>query len=272
MKLKNLGGKLIVKPGARINLSKYDPQDTTGVKSKEEALAVVEGNRRKLEHLQSLLYAEKKHSLLIVLQGMDASGKDGTIRHVMNGINPQGCNVTSFKAPSAEDLGHDFLWRMHKAVPPNGDIGIFNRSHYEDVLIVRVHNLVPREVWSGRYGQINRFEQFLSENQVKILKFFLHVGKDEQKKRLQDRLADPAKNWKMSLQDLKEREFWNAYKSAYEEALTKCSTPWAPWYIIPADKKWVRNLAVSQIIIEALESLDMKYPTLDYDPRKIVVK
>jgi PPK2 family polyphosphate:nucleotide phosphotransferase len=272
MKLKNLGKALIVKPGTKVKLSDVDPDDTAGIKNKGEALEVVERNRLKLEELHTLLYAENKHSLLIVLQGMDASGKDGTIRHVMNGINPQGCEVTSFKVPSAEELDHDFLWRIHKAVPPKGDIGIFNRSHYEEVLVVRVHNLVPREVWSERYKQINRFEQILSENQVKILKFFLHISKDEQKKRLRERLADPAKNWKMSLQDLKERELWKDYMEAYEDALTECSTEWAPWFIIPANNKWFRNLAVSEIIIEALESFDMKYPKLSFDPRKVVIK
>ena len=272
MKLRHLNKELLVKPGTRVKLSAVDPEDTAGVKDKEEALKVVERNRLKLEEMQTLLAAENKRSLLIVLQGMDASGKDGTIRHVMNGINPQGCEVTSFKVPNAEDLDHDFLWRIHKAVPPKGDIGIFNRSHYEDVLVVRVHSLVPRDVWSERYKQINRFEQILSENHVKILKFFLHISKEEQKKRLRERLADPAKNWKMSLQDLKERELWSDYMEAYEDVLTECSTERAPWFIIPADNKWFRNLAVSQIIIEALESLDMKYPTLSFDPSKIVVK
>lgn len=272
MNLKNLNRKLVVKPGTKVKLPDFDPEDTAGVKDKDEALEVMERNRLKLEKMHTLLAAENKRSVLIVLQGMDTSGKDGTIRHVMNGINPQGCEVTSFKAPSAEELDHDFLWRIHKAVPPKGDIGIFNRSHYEEVLVVRVHNLVPREVWSERYKQINRFEQILSENQVKILKFFLHISKDEQKKRLLERLADPAKNWKMNPQDLKEREFWKDYLEAYEDVLTECSTEWAPWFIIPANKKWFRNLAVSQIIIEALESLDMKYPKLSFDPRKIVIR
>jgi PPK2 family polyphosphate:nucleotide phosphotransferase len=271
MKLSNLSKALIVKPGAKVKLSDLDPGGTAGMKGKEEALGVIERNRLKLADLHTLLYAENKRSLLIVLQGMDASGKDGTIRHVMSGVNPQGCEVTSFKAPSAEELDHDFLWRIHKAVPPRGDIGIFNRSHYEEVLVVRVHNLVPREVWSGRYKQINRFERLLSENQVKILKFFLHISKDEQKKRLRERLADPAKNWKMNLLDLKERELWKDYMVAYEDALTQCSTALAPWFIIPADNKWFRNLAVSQIIVETLESFDMTYPKLSFDPRKVVV-
>jgi PPK2 family polyphosphate:nucleotide phosphotransferase len=272
MKLKNLSKKLIVKPGTKVKLSDIDPEYTTGVKDKDEAVEVVERNRLKLEELQSLLYAEKKRSLLIVLQGMDACGKDGTIRHVMNGFNPQGCVVTPFKVPSAEELDHDFLWRIHHEVPPRGDIGIFNRSHYEEVLVVRVHNLVSRKVWSERYKQINRFERFLSENHVKILKFFLHISKDEQKKRLLERLADPAKNWKMHPQDLKERRRWKDYMEAYEEALRECSTEEAPWFIIPANKKWFRDLAVSQLIIETLESFDMKFPKPSFDPKKMVVK
>jgi len=272
MKIKNLSKKLIVNPGTKVKLSDVDPGDTAGMKGKEDALEVVERNGPKLEELHALLGAENKRSLLIVLQGMDTSGKDGTIRHVMNGVNPQGCDVTSFKVPSAEELDHDFLWRIHKAVPPKGTIGIFNRSHYEEVLIVRVHSLVPRAVWSARYKQINRFEQQLSQNNVTILKFFLHISKGEQKKRLLERLADPTKNWKMSLQDLKERKLWTDYMEAYEDALTKCSSEWAPWFIIPADNKWFRDLAVSEIIVETLESLDMKYPKLSFNPRKIVVK
>jgi PPK2 family polyphosphate:nucleotide phosphotransferase len=272
MKIENLSRKMFVKPGAEVRLSDHDPRQTAGLKNEKDALQALETNRLKMEKLQTLLMAERKHALLIVLQGMDASGKDGTIGHVMAGINPQGCEVTSFKVPSAEEADHDFLWRIHKAVPAKGHIGIFNRSHYEDVLVVRVHYPAPREVWAARFKQINRFERTLAENGVKILKFFLHVSKGEQKKRLQERLADPAKNWKMRLPDLKERELWKDYMKAYEEALTECSTSAAPWFIIPADRKWFRNLAISQIIVEALESLDMKYPKLDFDPRRIVVK
>jgi len=203
---------------------------------------------------------------------MDASGKDGTIRHVMYGVNPQVCSVTSFKAPTSEELDHDFLWRIHNAVPPRGEIGIFNRSHYEDVLIVRVHDLVPKTVWSARYEQINDFEKMLSKNNVTILKFFLHISKDEQKERLQERLNDPTKNWKMNPEDLKERELWDDYQKAYEVAIEKCSTKYAPWYIIPANKKWFRNIAVSEIIIETLENLKMKFPKPAFDPSTIVVE
>lgn len=269
MNLKNLNRKLVVKPGTKVKLPDFDPEDTAGVKDKDEALEVMERNRLKLEKMHTLLAAENKRSVLIVLQGMDTSGKDGTIRHVMNGINPQGCEVTSFKAPSAEELDHDFLWRIHKAVPPKGDIGIFNRSHYEEVLVVRVHDLVPREVWSERYKQINRFEQILSENQVKILKFFLHISKDEQKRRFQQRIDDPDRRWKISQTDFDERKFWDDYTAAYEDVLAKCSTDHAPWFVIPANKKWFRNLAVSHIVAETLESMDMKFPPPTIDVKDL---
>ena len=187
----------------------------------------------------------------------------------MSGLNPQGCRVTSFKAPSAAELAHDFLWRIHAAVPAKGEIGIFNRSHYEDVLVVRVHKLVGEETWSARYEQINRFEETLSRNHIRILKFFLHISKAEQRKRLEERLRDPAKNWKISLADVAERKRWGAYVEAYEEALSRCSTEEAPWFIIPANRKWFRNLAVSQIIVEALEEMDMKFPPPSFDVSKV---
>ena len=206
------------------------------------------------------LYAESKHRLLIVLQAMDTGGKDGVIRHVMSGVNPQGCQVTSFKVPTAEELAHDFLWRIHQQVPRRGYIGIFNRSHYEDVLVVRVHDLVPKKVWQQRYEQINQFEKLLSETGTTILKFFLHISKDEQKRRLEARRDTPEKQWKFSLGDLKEREYWDDYMDAYEDALTRCSTRWAPWYIVPANQKWYRNLVVARTIVKTLESFDMKYP------------
>ena len=263
--------KLMVKPGSRVKLSSRDPDDTHGY-TKEKAALELEKHQARMAELQELLYADKKHSLLIVLQGLDASGKDGTIRHVMSGVNPQGCHVTSFKAPTAEDLGHDFLWRVHKAVPIKGEIGVFNRSHYEDVLVVRVHQLVPKSIWSGRYRHINDFERLLTDNGMKILKFFLHISKDEQKKRLAERLADPHKMWKFTLADIEERSYWDDYMRAYEDALSECSTGFAPWCVIPADKKWFRNLAVSQLIVETLDSLDMKFPKPEFDPTKIVIK
>ena len=211
----------------------------------------------------------RKRALLIVLQGLDTGGKDGTIRHVMSGVNPQGCKVTPFKVPAGEETDHDFLWRIHHAVPGFGYIGIFNRSHYEDVLVVRVHNIVPKSQWSRRYDQINNFEEFLTQNNVKILKFFLHISKDEQKKRLMDRIDDPDKHWKISEADFNERRFWNDYTAAYEDALTKCSTDAAPWYVIPSNKKWFRNLAVSHIIAETLEEMDLKLPKPSIDVKKL---
>src|SRR6266550_1185036 len=258
--------KLMVKPGSRAKLAGRDPDETFGY-TKEKAEQELQKHQAKLAELQELLYAEKKHALLIVLQAPDAGGKDGTIRHVMSGVNPQSCSVTSFKVPTAEERGHDFLWRIHKAVPITGNIGIFNRSHYEEVLVVRVHKLVPKSVWSARYRYINDFEEMLAENSVKILKFFLHISKDEQKRRFKQRLAEPDKMWKATPADFEERKYWEDYADAYEDALTRCSTRLAPWHVIPANKKWFRNLAVSQIIVDALQGLDMKYPKLNFDPK-----
>ncbi|HEY2931788.1 MAG TPA: polyphosphate kinase 2 family protein [Acidobacteriota bacterium] len=261
-----------VKPGKTVKLSRYDPDYTAGFKDKSEAEELLQKKIARLDELQNLLFAERKHALLVVLQAMDSGGKDGTIRRVMSGVNPQGCEVTSFKAPSAEEASHDFLWRVHHAVPARGEIGIFNRSHYEDVLVVRVHHLVPRPVWSRRYEQINAFEQILAENGVKILKFFLHISKDEQKKRLRERIEVPEKNWKVNPGDFDERKLWNQYMEAYQDALSRCSTERAPWFVIPANKKWLRNLAVSAIIVEALESLDMKFPAPPCDLSKLILK
>ena len=216
--------------------------------------------RDKLDDLQYLLYASKKFALLIVLQGMDGSGKDGTIRHVMSGVDPQGCRITSFKVPTPEDLSHDFLWRIHKAVPARGEIGIFNRSHYEDVLTVRVHNIVPRKVWSKRYEEINNFERLMTQNDVKILKFYLHISREEQLKRFKDRIKNPTKHWKLSAADFHERTYWKAYTTAYEDMLGKCSTKWAPWYIVPSDHKWFRNLVITHIIVKTLGDEKMKFP------------
>jgi PPK2 family polyphosphate:nucleotide phosphotransferase len=254
--------KLIVAPGHKFRLKKFDPAETFGV-TKEHAEEQLSKHVEKLQALHELLYAEGKRSLLIVLQGMDAAGKDGTIKHVMSGVNPQGCAVTSFKQPSTVELAHDFLWRIHAAVPGKGAIGIFNRSHYEDVLIVRVHKLLPRKVWESRYDQINAFEKILTENGVHILKFFLHMSSEEQKKRFEERLRDPDKNWKASAADFKEREYWDDYQEAYEAALERCSTDYAPWYAIPSDHKWFRNFAVSEVVIQTLAGLKMKYPKPD---------
>ena len=261
--------ELIATPGKKVRLEKWNPEETLGWSKNHKMKASLEKTIEKLDKLQYLLYAEHKRALLIVLQGLDAAGKDGTIRHVMSGVNPQGCRVTSFKKPTPEELAHDFLWRVHQAVPPVGDIGIFNRSHYEDVLIARVHNLVPKDVWSKRYDEINGFECMLDENNIKILKFFLHISKDEQKRRFEQRIEDQDRRWKISESDFAERKYWDDYTAAYEAVLTKCSTERAPWYIIPANKKWFRNLAVSHIIVETLESLQMKFPAPSVDISRI---
>jgi len=264
--------RFVVKPGTKVNLSERDADDAAGIADKNEARPALKRNVKRLGDLQYLLYAENKRALLIILQAMDAGGKDGTIRHVMGSLNPQGVEVTSFKAPAGEELAHDFLWRIHKAVPRKGRIGIFNRSHYEDVLIVRVRDLVPKEVWAARYQEINAFEEGLVAAGVHILKFYLHISKDEQLKRLKSRLKDPAKHWKVDPADFKERTHWDAYVEAYEDALSKCSTEAAPWYVIPSNQKWFRNLAVSAIMVDALQRLKMKFPEPAFDVSKIKVK
>ena len=269
MKIHN---RLFVIPGKKTKLSKFDPDDTLGLKNDEGSQKMLQKLVARLDDLQYLLYASKKYSLLILLQGIDGAGKDGTIRHVMSGVNPQGCRVTSFKTPSAEETAHDFLWRIHNAVPDRGEIGIFNRSHYEDVLVVRVHNLVPESVWSKRYQQINDFERTLAENNVKILKFFLHISREEQEKRFQQRLDDRTKWWKLSQHDFEERKYWNDYMHAYQDVLRYCSTPWAPWYVIPSNKKWFRNLAVSHIVVKTLEDLNMKFPKPSFNVSRYVLK
>jgi PPK2 family polyphosphate:nucleotide phosphotransferase len=236
-----------------------DAGQTHGV-SKEAGERQLKKNLDRLSVLQYLLYAESRRSLLVVLQGIDAGGKDGTIRHVMSGLNPQGVKVTAFKVPEGEEKRHDYLWRVHQAIPEFGQIGIFNRSHYEDVLVVRVHSLVPKAVWSKRYKQINEFEHMLTENNVRMIKFLLYIDKDEQARRFRERIEDKTKNWKFSPADLKEREYWDQYMDAYQDMLHKCSTHCAPWYVIPANKKWFRNLAVSQILCAELEAMKLRFP------------
>jgi PPK2 family polyphosphate:nucleotide phosphotransferase len=265
----NFSKELIVPRGEKVKLSKSDPEETLGWSKGHKMKASLAKSLERLDKLQYLLYAEKKRALLIVLQGIDAAGKDGTIRHVMSGVNPQGCKVTSFKKPSEEEMEHDFLWRVHKAVPEVGDIGIFNRSHYEDVLVVRVHNLVPKDVWSRHYDQINNFEKMLNENNVALLKFFLHISKDEQKKRFQQRINDPDRQWKISESDFDERKYWSDYTAAFEDMLTRCNGLYAPWYIIPSNKKWFRNLAVSHVIAETMENMHMKFPKPTVDIKKL---
>jgi PPK2 family polyphosphate:nucleotide phosphotransferase len=263
----------LVKPDTKVKLSKIDPSDTGDFKGgKEAALAEFEKLNGKLETLQELLFAEHKHKVLIVLQAMDAGGKDGTIRHVFEGVNPAGVRVASFKAPTAEELDHDYLWRIHKQAPGKGELVIFNRSHYEDVLVVRVHNYVPPEVWKKRFDQINEFERTLTENGTTILKFYLHIDLDEQKERLQARLDDPTKRWKFRLGDLEERKLWGNYMEAFEDVLSKTSTDYAPWYIIPANRKWYRDLVISSVLVDALEGLKMKYPESEENLDGVVIE
>ena len=257
--MKHLARELIIAPGSKIKLAHFDPAGTYGV-DKSSAAGQLTKNLERLSVLQYLLYAEGRRSLLVVLQGIDAGGKDGTIKHVMSGLNPQGVSVTSFKVPEGPEKRHDYLWRIHNAVPEAGKIGIFNRSHYEDVLVVRVHNLVAKQVWRKRFDQINDFESMLAGNGTRIVKFLLYISKEEQAKRFRQRLEDKSKAWKFSPADLKEREHWDEYIEAYEDVLRKCSTEAAPWYLIPANHKWFRNLAVSQILCETLESMDLKFP------------
>ena len=261
-----------VEPGQKINLQDISPDDTGKLTSKKKAAKLLAQTTEQMAELQNILYAQSKHALLIVLQAMDAGGKDGTIRNIMSGVNPQGVRVTSFKKPTEEELSHDFLWRIHKAAPSRGMIGIFNRSHYEDVLVVRVHNIVPRSVWETRYEHINNFERLLTDSGVTILKFFLYISKAEQRERFQARLNQPHKRWKFNPADLGERDRWDDYMHAFEDVFARCSTNYAPWYIVPANKKWYRNAVISQKTVETLEGLNLKYP----DPIKglddIVIK
>jgi len=264
--------KFLAKSNEKINLSKIPTDDTQNFADKSDANKMVEENIERMQELQYQLYASDKYSLLFIFQAMDAAGKDSTIKHVMSGLNPQGTQVFSFKKPSDEELDHGYLWRISKALPERGRIGIFNRSHYEEVLVVRVHDLIkyqklPEEVttndiWQKRYEQINNFEKYLYENGTIILKFFLHVSKEEQKKRFLERIEDKSKNWKFAEADLKEREYWNDYQKCYQEAISATSKDYAPWFVIPADKKWFTRLLVSEIIVKKLESLNLKYPEL----------
>lgn len=264
--------RYLVKQGKNIRLTDFDPNDTGKYKGeKDDGLELLGELNLALENLQELLYAEHKHRVLIVLQGMDTSGKDGVISHVFEGVNPQGVRVASFKVPTPEELDHDYLWRVHKQTPGKGEMVIFNRSHYEDVLVVRVHNLVPEPVWRKRYDQIKNFEKQLAQEGTVILKFFLHIDKDEQKQRLQDRLNDPTKIWKFNPGDLKERELWDQYAAAYEDAINLTSTDEAPWYVVPANKKWYRNLVIASVLVDALKKLNMQSPQPDFDPATIVI-
>ncbi len=267
-----------VKPGGQLSLKRYDPDDTGDYKQndqgKEKAKAETAKLIASLDGLQERLYANATRSLLIVLQGMDTSGKDGTIKSVMSGVNPQGCKVVAFKAPSKDELAHDFLWRVHREVPPKGYIGIFNRSHYEDVLITRVHGWVSGKAVKRRFDQIKEFEELLTESGTTVLKFFLHISKDEQKERLTARIADPEKRWKWNSGDLEERKLWNEYLKAFEDVMSATSTDCAPWYIVPANRKWYRNLVVADRIVNVLENMKLKTPPapdgVDFNKLRIV--
>jgi PPK2 family polyphosphate:nucleotide phosphotransferase len=256
-----------------VDLNSWDPNDKSHfpISKKEGKKKLLELNEE-LEALQELLYAEGKHKVLIVLQAMDTGGKDGTIRHVFEGVNPQGVKVAPFKVPTPKELAHDYLWRVHKHTPGKGEIVIFNRSHYEDVLVVRVHDLVPEEVWSKRFEHIRSFEKTLADEGTTILKFYLHINREEQKERLQARLDEPHKNWKFSKGDLAERALWDQYQAAYQEALAKTSTEYAPWYIVPANRKWYRNLVISTIVIQKLNSLNMAFPAPEEGLEGIVIE
>jgi len=265
--------RYLVKPEEKIKLSDWDPNDTSEFKgTKEQRRIEIENLNKRLEELQEVLFAEHKHKVLIVLQAMDTGGKDGAIRHVFEGVNPQGTRVANFKEPSAEELDHDYLWRVHKQVPAKGELVIFNRSHYEDVLVVRVHKLVPSDVWKQRFDQINAFEQMLAENRTTILKFYLHIDRDEQKRRLQARLANPNKHWKFRRGDLAERKLWPEYMQAYEDVLNKTSTVAAPWIIVPSNHKWYRDLVISAILIETLAGLNMQFPEPEENLDGIVIE
>ena len=259
-----------VENGSKFKLNKVDPNDTDGF-TRDEAEAATKADVERLSKLHERFFVDNRHSLLIILQAMDTGGKDGTIKHVFRGINPIGCQVTSFKAPTADELDHDFLWRISNALPPRGNFGIFNRSHYEDVLIVRVHDLVPKDTWMKRYEHINRFEKLLADEHTIILKFFLYISKDEQKERLEERLADPEKHWKFDPRDLDERKHWDDYIDAYDDVIKKCSAPWAPWYVVPANKKWYRNYVVANALVETLSAMDLRLPKLKFNPAKMKV-
>jgi PPK2 family polyphosphate:nucleotide phosphotransferase len=263
----------LVKPNKSFKLKDIAADDKSGFDgSKQESRELLLELNKELEALQELLFAEGKHKLLVILQGMDASGKDGVIRHVFEGVNPQGVSVAGFKVPTEEELAHDYLWRIHKQTPRSGQIVIFNRSHYEDVLVVRVKKLVPPEVWKKRYDQINAFERLLVEEGTTILKFFLHISPEEQKARLQERLDNPEKHWKFNPGDLKDRALWDDFQQAYQDVLTKTSTEWAPWYVIPADRKWYRNLAIARVMVNTLKGLKMSYPNHEEELKGIVIE
>lgn len=262
--------EFLVAPESKVRLRDYDPAFDGKRLSEDEAATETEKHRARLRRLQLILYAEKEHALLVILQGMDGAGKDGTINHVLSAMNLQGTTVTAFKEPTALELAHDFLWRAHAAAPAKGTVSAFNRSYYEDVLVVRVHGSVPKNEWSRRYDEINDFEKLLRrQNNTQVLKLFLHISAEEQLGRFKERLDDPSKNWKISESDYKEREYWNDYVDAYEEVFERTSTKHAPWYIVPSNHKWFRNLAVSKILSDTMEEMGMKMPKPQVDLERI---
>jgi PPK2 family polyphosphate:nucleotide phosphotransferase len=274
-----LAAPYYVSKGKHFRLKDFDTSDTGSVKDKEHGQKIIDGRAGLLTSLQEKLYAQDRWALLVILQAMDAAGKDGVVKHVMSGVNPQGCDVHPFKVPSNEDLNHDYLWRAHSRVPERGMIGIFNRSYYEEVLVVRVHPnllatqklpeaLITKHIWEQRYEDINAFEEYLTHNGVVVRKFFLHVSKKEQKKRFLERLEDSKKNWKFSMDDVKERGFWKDYQEAYEEMIQNTATKHAPWYVVPADNKWYTQLIVASAIITALEDLNLAFPDVDKKKKK----
>jgi len=266
----NLAKRLKVEPGSKVKLSDIDPDFHGAHKSEDEAKAELQHNLNRITELQRKLYADRRHCLLIVLQGIDGAGKDGTCWHVVSAMDPQGVSVTGFKQPSAEERDHDFLWRVHPHAPGLGQVAVFNRSHYEDVLVVRVHDLVPKHVWKQRYDFINDWERLLvEEKNTTILKFFLYISKEEQLSRFKDRLDDPARQWKISDSDYSERKLWDKYIDAFETAISKCSTKHAPWFVIPANHKWFRNLAVSEIVVRAMEDMNLSLPKPTVDLQQI---
>jgi len=286
-KLAKTSAKLVdpyrVADGERFRLKDFDPCDTGKLHSKEAAAEMLDDGVKLLSRMQEKLYAQDRWSLLIVMQAMDAAGKDGAIKHVMSGVNPQGCDVHSFKAPSPEELDHDYLWRAHKAVPERGKIGIFNRSYYEEVLVVRVHehllaaqkipeSLIAKNIWEERFEDIRRFERYLTRNGVVVVKFFLHLSRKEQKKRFLERLDDSKKNWKFSMADVKERGFWKDYQAAYDEMIRNTATRHAPWYVVPADNKWYTRLVVASAIIDTLDGLNLRFPDADAEVKKELQK
>ena len=262
----------VLSPGTNCNLDEIPSYISDSEYDKASSKRRVKENAEVMADCARRLYAENRRSILLVLQGMDAAGKDGTIRTVMRGVNPRSCQVVSFKVPSDEEADHDFLWRIHKAVPRKGNIGIFNRSHYEDVLVVRVHELVPADVWQTRYEKIKAFEKILTESGTTILKCYLHISRDEQRERLQARVDNPSAHWKFKMRDLEERKLWPQYQEAYEDAITKCNTQYAPWHIIPSDRKWYRSLVVSELMRSTLETMDPQFPKSDTDFAGLVVE